>query len=282
MAKFKMIRLSRSNKAGETYSEQFEIRVDGKGQFYTCPSEDVLKAARSLPERVSISQPRRNARWRIASETYAELVSLLAAAIDELLAEEVSTERVIVYGCEVNTALWRNADGTLHANGYIGADAAGSDGGGGWCEHGPAFQGSRRGSCFDIGLRAFVFDRITYSHPNSERVVFEQPDWGHSHLEHPTWGAKLNGFVFQVPSDPGTLESMPYTEEAAKFFYDTLIGLAGVGLRLRDFFADQTRVQQAIQFDAVPQLTIGAGRNKESESGKRLPDRGGTGHTAQG
>jgi len=259
MPKFKTITLKRSNKAGEEYSEKFEIHVDPDGYFYTAPSEEVLEAAQSLTMRHAayLKTPRRNARCRLVCPTYEGLEETLKEAIDEMLAVEVMTERVIVYERQADVSVWQDTDGSIHANGYLGNDRG--EKGGGWNDCGANIHAGNAPKYFSIGLTARVLDKITYRRPNSERVEFKRPEWGHSHLSFPTWGAKLNGFVVGLPDKPERLESMPYTEEAAKFFYDAMIGIASMGIRLHEFFADEARVQRAIEHGGMPLLAQAGG-----------------------
>ena len=171
-----------------------------------------------------------------------------------MLAVEVMTERVIVYERQADVSVWQDTDGSIHANGYLGNDRG--EKGGGWNDCGANIHAGNAPKYFSIGLTARVLDKITYRRPNSERVEFKRPEWGHSHLSFPTWGAKLNGFVVGLPDKPERLESMPYTEEAAKFFYDAMIGIASMGIRLHEFFADEARVQRAIKQGGMPLLAI--------------------------
>lgn len=67
-----------------------------------------------------LSQPRRGAKYRASAITFDGLVTWLQDAIDEILSVETIVERVIVYSHQINLSAWENADGTLHANGYIG------------------------------------------------------------------------------------------------------------------------------------------------------------------
>lgn len=257
--------MRRSNEAGESYSEAFDVRIDAEGEFYTHPSEEILASIRTLElPKCAVTKPRSNSPWRVSCATLKGLEDALGAAIDESLTVDESTERVIVYAKQTDLSVWQDRDGSLHANGYIGRDSHKQ--GGEWRDAGSVVNAAHSSTCFSIGLVARVFDKITYSRPNSQRVVLVAPDWG-DHLDFSTWGAKLNGFVVKLPSDPANLDQMPYTEDAAKFFYDAMIEIAAAGLRMHEFFSEKSNIEQAIERGATPLL----GQVVHSQWGYSLP-----------
>lgn len=257
MPKFKTIEITRANKTGEKRSEQFDIHVDAYGEFYTAPPEDVLNAAISMPLvcGATVHSPRRNARERIACSTFEGLVQNLVAAMDETMAVDITTERVIVYTHQAQLSLWQDADGSLHANGCIGNDS--HENGGRWNDAGAGISATNKPGHFSIGLAAWVFDKVTYQRPNAQRLEFNIPAWEHSHLDYSTWGAKLNGFLLARPLYPESFSCMPYTEDAAEFFYRSIIGMADVGISLHEFFGDKSNIHDAIAQGAGPLLALG-------------------------
>lgn len=68
-----------------------------------------------------------------------------------------------------------------------------------------------------------------------------------SHLAMDCYGKKLNAFVGMSHDEKGNYEEMPYTEEAAEFFYQFLVGLCTLAEKTEVFFADRDRLNRAIE-----------------------------------
>ncbi len=244
---------SHKNAAGESLEFKSEISVDADGIFSVTVPEDVAKASRSLiglRDEVWVTQPRQN--HRLTGRNLDQVKRAVKSAMKELMTVETITERVIVYSHITDLSAWQDNDGALHANGYIGERR---EDGGRWHPMGTGINATHPVEHFRVGLYAKVLDQVTYRRPNSVSVEFKRPEWGHHHLDHPTWGSKLNGFsTLHGPRDLKKLPRLPYTEENAKFFYEMLIGLCHLGRRMHDFFGDQGNVTAAIERGAVPLL----------------------------
>jgi len=57
----------------------------------------------------------------------------------------------------------------------------------------------------------------------------------------------FTGTGFGLPCDGTGVKEIPYTEAAAKFFYEAMIGLCALGDRLVMFLADDQKVKMAIE-----------------------------------
>lgn len=254
MPKVKTTTFKHTNSAGEALEFKSDISVDSEGVFSATVPDDVATALRTLSlhgNEVWTTCPRQN--WRVTGRDLEKVMRAVDAGMEELLAVETTVERVIVYSHKIDLGAWENSDGSLHANGGIGGE--GYDAGARWHPMGSHLHANSLTSHFQVGLYAEVLDMVTHRRPNSQRVEFRSPEWEHSHLDHPTWASKLNGFPCLKRSDrPEALPRLPYTEENARFFYEMLIALCYLGHNLHDFFSDQGNVVKAIKRGAVPML----------------------------
>jgi len=244
MPKLKTMTFRADAQTGDKLEFKSDLSVDSEGVFSATIPEEVFDSLRTIRGRgefadVDVGQPRRY--YRASAPTLDVLKKAIKAAMDEHLAVEVITDRVIVYGYTTDVNAYEDGDGTLHANGYIGDDVVGR-----WHPMGRNMSPHNPASHFQVGLAAAVMDKITYRRQRSERVEYKRPVWEHSHLEFPTYASKLNAFVGIRLRRPEAMSQMPYTEEAAKFFYDAMIGLCMLGKRIHEFFGDEEQVQLAI------------------------------------
>lgn len=251
MPKVKTTTFKHTNSAGEALEFKSDISVDSEGLFSATVPDDVAAAVGSLSvDDVWTTQPRQN--WRVTGRSLERVNWAIEAGMAELLTVETTIERVIIYSYKLDVSAWQNSDGSLHANGNIGERR---EDGGNWHPMGNHIHAGNRTSHFQVGLYAEVLDKVTHTRPNSVRTEFRSPEWEHSHHSFPTWASKLNGFgSLGRPRDPGALDSLPYTEANARFFYELLIAMCYLGRNLHDFFSDQGNVVKAIERGAVPML----------------------------
>jgi len=175
---------------------------------------------------------------------------------------ETTIEQLIFYKVKLDIAYCTNPHlpGEVFPNGGIATQATGGDQDYQW--HGSSKAGTMSSNGHSVGVSAVVVDKIIH-----------RMSGGRSHVEHAktkfpykstTFGASLNEFNAGVfpsgdywsPTDPNvprhppgksymgeylisdTLQFVPYTEEAAEFFYGMMMNLATLAERLRLFFGD--------------------------------------------
>jgi len=108
---------------------------------------------------------------------------------------------------------------------------------------------SSRGG-FAVRLYADILLKTTYIRSTSNKIIYSGAD-----MESGSFGELLTSFVgctppegngfFQANGNNEILE-MPYTEEAAEFFYNTLMGVAKVGHLLTERFKNNDSVMRMI------------------------------------
>lgn len=161
---------------------------------------------------------------------------------------EVKTERVIVYGYDIFAHACQASDGSLHPNGHY----AGREGK--WIELATNTFGSEVREHYSVGFAAVVREKTTYTRPTGTVVKYDQPDKV-SHFADTDPMMMLNAFVKVKPKlDGGQLPSgfkeMPYTEEAALFFYQTMMNIVNLASTVRNFFSNAPMLLNAIKTGA--------------------------------
>lgn len=259
MAKLKSERFSVSNQAGDKLEFVSDVTVDGNGSFNMTIPELMLEiepdfvsishefscAQEWIGKRIKITRPRNN--YRISSLRLSDCREFIEMVLKKLLDVEIEEEVVILYGVKADYSAWELESGELVPNGYFGSSETGK-----WRGN---LGGTNHSQQYSIGVGAEVKKKITYHRGASVRVKYERPDY--PNFQHNSWGEKLNAIVgIHINDDErGRFKEMPYSDDAAKFFYDTIMGLAEMGRKLESFFGDDGAV--AAMIENKSQLLLG-------------------------
>lgn len=158
---------------------------------------------------------------------------------------EVTTERVIVYGQSLKVCYSKDGNGGIHANGYICEDANTN---GDYGAHGGELHATNAAPLYSVGLGAKIYDRVTYSRESGKSVVYRSPEFSGSHLNHDSPGKKLNAFAgLGIDPKRGGVQEMPYSDEAAMFFYDAMIAMCKLADQVNAFVGDKQSLMLAIE-----------------------------------
>lgn len=241
--KMKSIKFSGQGKSGEELKFTSEVSVDDDGIFNLTIPEELDEVARVVIEEPCYrTQPR--TKLRVSGPALEECKKQINKVVEDYLACEIVEELVIMYGT-VNTTFYVKGDetGEIFANGGE-CKLYGHD------ERYPGYgslHATNRSSHFQVGLAAFVRKKISYIRPSGTKVEYNRP--GYRNLSYNTYGERLDNVVgLDFPDYPeNRLKEMPYSEEAAKFFYDTIIAICALGDRIHNFFGDEASIQKAIE-----------------------------------
>lgn len=256
MAKLKNERFTVGNTAGDKLEFQSDVTIDGSGIFsFTIPSSileqdpDFIEIARDMSSKVewrakkiAITQPRDN--YRVSGPNMSDCRSFIEEVCKLLLTVETKEELVILYGIRADYCASVASDGKLFPNGYFvqAYSGIGSDYG----RHVGNLHANNQENQFSVGVGAKVLKKVISVRGSSSKVRWKLPDYANFAKE--TWGEKLNTIIGIniYENQRGGFKEIPYTEEAAKFFFDSIMGLAEMGHRLTAFFDDEHAVQKAI------------------------------------
>jgi hypothetical protein len=114
-------------------------------------------------------------------------------------------------------------------------------------------MGMNKPSVYSIGIGAKVFDKIIYRSPAGGKDRYEYHLVQDDNVKESTYLHKLNSMIGTSSTVEDHIftkhldaEEMPYTEEAAQFFYDAIIAITAIAMKLDVFFKDKENLQKAI------------------------------------
>lgn len=242
MGKFKTHEFRKESEAGVKFFKKVDFYVNVDGEFYFKPDEALeLNCTKLMKTDLSCYFGKNR---NIYSKKYENLCDIISNAIDLILKTEKKVDRIIAYYFHFSGGYYLNGKGEIHPNGYLAGEGSDRNSKGGWVE------GMTQGSHFDrvesyqIQIYAKVLDKITFSNGETTKVIFEESVFREgNHLliddeDNPLWAEKLNAFT-----DMGFREStfsmhkkfeIPYTEEAAKYFYDVVHGMCLLNEKLKN------------------------------------------------
>lgn len=229
---------------GTLTESKVQVQVEADGTFRAEIPREVAAALNAMVDdgRVpGVSTDTLIGEYHAVAKTLDVLEWGIEKAAKETVTDE-TVERVIVYSPNTALSAWQTPDGELHPNGYAGGVDRG-----GWHHMGKGVNATHRVNHFTVGLYARVFDMKTIHGASGKHVTLTEPEWGHGRFEFPTYAAKLNGFSsLKLPSYLSDLQHLPYTEEAAKYFYEAMLRLCALGTHVHALFNDPATLERAI------------------------------------
>lgn len=229
MPRVKKAHFSALNKATNNLeSVDVEIHINASGEFYAHVPEYLLPA-------IDSSFLDLRARWQVEgrtkvhASTLAALEECILKAFIAYLKPEITEEPVILYNIESHVSFAEDAEGNIFPNaGYPGAKWPGTESKVMFGEH-HSTSPSRGGYSLTIGAKAMM--KRTYKFGDNARVEYSQYYKGGSHLGKENPAELLNGWCsFSLGENP---KEIPYTDEAALFFHNLLLGMATLSRKIQ-------------------------------------------------
>lgn len=243
----------------QTHHFNSEIYVCTEGEFSCTVPEFLVETLTAVANANSnIDRKRHVQKLQVNHRAYAPSKSDLLAFVNEAHRQHymavITTDLVICYDWHAEVSYWQNPDGSMAANGSMpdAVDRTANGDGGNWANHvmrsGQNINANNRVGHYSIGVFAAIYQRTTHTRLSG---VTETWGWinqfGHD-KQLGEWGNKLSGFTgLSEPKSPEYLRQMPYTESAARFFYESLMGMCEMGRRFKNFFEDEANVIAAIE-----------------------------------
>lgn len=260
MAKLKSIPFKFTSQSGEVLSFLAEVSVlDSNGQFSLTIPDELETAAKQIVYShgniygIGLDRPRLH--LRVSGVTLEGCKTFIAHAAKDHLRCEITSEIVIVYGVSNKVAYVKDSDGGFYNNGYEAGDRY-CPGDGVWLG---TLNGCGSGSNFyQVGLAARAIKKITYTRSSGTKTVYERVE--SSEIPGGSWLGRLNGFVgLHIPFNTvGSLQQLPYSEDAAKFFYGVLMSMCQLADRIDGFIGDSKTVMDAIENQSAGHLLLKA------------------------
>jgi hypothetical protein len=220
--------------------------VDAHGQFSVNIPDILTDIADAKMPRSGLEVRGHRNNYQVRSSSLREALAFLTECAQDHVTVETKTERVILYGCDLRVAFWIDEKGQFWPSGYDHGVRSGN-----WWKpkmHRQSLHSDSGVEYYSVGLVAIVFDKITHKRASGDTLQWERVREDHNDEQSPI--GRLNSFsaLGIDPEDhPDTLRALPYSDEAAEFFYKVLIGLCHIAKNLDDFFADKKRLTLAIK-----------------------------------
>ena len=250
MAKLAPYELFLQSDIEEKFKFIFDVRVTSDGIFhFEIPDElkDTVENAISNQkvdyDLLVIIGILKNGKYAISHKEYNACKKIVDIAGQEYVKSESKEEIVICYGIDSKVTYFKSNDGEIFSNGQLAE--------GRWL--GKVNDcGVNQVSFYSVGLVAICFLKTTYNRSSGSKVKYSKYD-GDIIGE---YGNRLNNFVGIKLNDCSlrNLSELPYTEEAAKFFYEMMIGICRLADRMGEFFGDKEKIIQAIETGAIKLL----------------------------
>lgn len=262
MAKLAPITFNSKSETDEVIEFKSEVTVSQSGEFaLTIPDylEDValarLKTGRPLREitpslhgqnvwadagsRYAVNVERPKLHVRVIGKNMETCCLFIKQVCRDFLACDVKTERVILYATNITVYCFKGEDGNLYANGYDAGRSQKCDPqkAGQWAKIGQNINNNNSTEFYNIGIVARVMNKVTYVRSSGSKIEYTRCAVEDYKAE--PYLCKLNSFChISIPYE-SRMEQMPYTEDAAQFFYDTMIGMCRLAERIDSFFKDK-------------------------------------------
>lgn len=251
MAKLTKHHFSDQGADGQRDSFESDIYVDTDGEFSATVPDYLVPALQSCAKRLGHGVRLLKVNYRAFAPSKGALVQYVQTAHAEYLACEETSEFVICYDWFAEVSYWVKPDGTLCENGAVrgaGTYETGGDWGKGRRRDGSSgIDAANSVKQYSVGLFASVYKRTTYRRPSSETVRYVRLYQNNGLSEDNYWAKRLTGFCCLAPSRaPEQMQHMPLSEDAARFFFDSLLAMAEIGRRFSTFFGSQDNVLAAI------------------------------------
>lgn len=221
------------NKAGARMYFESKVYANADGLFIF----------RNLPDAILLTLEQeghsihgRDRKLALRVTTKEEGIKAIKEAMEKQFELVTTSELVIHYSYTSTCHYWDNGDGTIRPNG-TGAKT------GSWSEsimnNVKADSWRAEDHDYSLGFKAEVTKKVTHTTGDKKRVVFERVE----EEEMGQWGNKLNQFA-KVATYGQAIE-IPYTEDSAQVFYESMMRLCQISKQLSEFLSEPENILTA-------------------------------------
>lgn len=262
MPHFKKVEFISQNADGAVDKFTLSVEIRANGTFYTHVPE---KLRVSFDEdSIDLRERQRKGFFVTSASTFVELVSAIEKAHDEFMEPSIKEEPVILYNIESHVSFALTKDGRVFPNaGYPGAQWLAKDESFGKHHASDPTQG---GYSLTIGAKAMLKKTTTYGKKSASTYSYYYK--GESHLAHDNPAQLLNSWTAMKLADDA--REMPYSDEAAMFFFNLLHGMAELNRRVQEFTNTPEKIALAISKHAG-QLLLSGPLILEKDKARRTP-----------
>ncbi len=239
MPRFKKATYSVRNGAGAVERLDVEISISTSGEFYAHIPSHLAPLANGIDGvYLQYGKGKTPEHVKINSATLEGLEKAIQKALTAFTQPEVTEEPVIRYNLESHVSFAEDEDGNIFPNaGFPGAKLLGEEKSKMYGNH-YAQRPSDGGYSLTIGAMALLKRTTKYG----EHVKVEYSRWnnGGSHLKSDNPANLLNSWCsMTLGKNP---KEIPYTDEAALFFHNLLLGMATISRQIQEATFTQDRL----------------------------------------
>lgn len=226
-------------------SEKAKISVNVDGQFYTNAPDLILKIM-DKNDGIRITGNNKDGNNKAFSDNLEYLEAKLWMAWTESYNPTVTTENVIHYNIESHVSFAETEDGVILPNEYFeGAK---------WTRNVDEMYGEHNASSWSEGgyslvVGAMAKTKTTTTYGESSKTDFSLFYNGDDHMGHDNPASLLNSwcaFNFRNEYGEDEYKEIPYTDEAAMFFYNLMLGMANLSRQIQEATFDEKKLLQLI------------------------------------
>lgn len=234
--------------SGEKIAFQVPVTVTTDGMFNMM----VPKEYREALESVDGADYYRGG-VRFSASSLRELQNIVEHALEEYLAYKTVDEVIIRYNVRATCHYCEDKKGNIYPNGGVMEKAVGNYK---WTKSLGASSFEPLDENYVVSLVAQPYRKETHTRGKIyEKVDFHGLSWQEEKEFLGEYGCLLNGF--QDAGIPDDAREMPYTEDAAKFFYLSMMSLCKLDSGVKKFFVDEKKVLKEIKSGSTGLLLTG-------------------------
>jgi hypothetical protein len=226
---------------------KIKISINADGEFYCDPPEELSlffkPSSEFLRDYRSVRVGIMRGRTKLISSNYTDLKKALSTALAQHLEPTIESETVIRFNIESHIMFAIGDDGELYPNCYYPGtrwpDRSLEDRFGRHHAQAPARGG------YSLSIGAVALTKTTKTYGTIKKVTYKPYYKGESHLGNDNPAQKLNSWC--GISIPEGAREIPYTDEAALFFYDLMMGMARLSKMIQDHTFETESLLQLIE-----------------------------------
>lgn len=236
-----------------SFSADVIYNVNASGEFYCQVPENIMSYFEEYKKYDGgvVCHKNKVDKLTIYATTLNSLESVIKDALRAVNKPVVTMEHVIQYNIESHVSFAETPNGEVFPNaGYPGAE---------WRSlgendmYGAHYASRRADGGYSLCVGAKALTKITTKVGNKVTVDYHAyyKDGSHHNRKNPA--EKLNSWCsFNLPSNP---KEMPYTDEAALFFHNIMLGMAKISKQIQEATFDQENLLALIESGAGNLLT---------------------------
>lgn len=228
-------------RGGGGATEKVKININSKGEFYCNVSPELVGI---IEHSNGITPLDYNGKHQVFADTLARLERELTHKFLELNRPVITKTPVILFNIESHISFATDDSGNVFPNaGFPNAE---------WQEHEEkkdkfgghhAASPSRGGYSLTMGAKAM--NRVCTKYGDKEKITYTYYYGGGSHLSHDNPANLLNSWAsFELPDNA---REIPYSEEAALFFHNLMLGMAKLSKMVQDHTFESLALEQSIK-----------------------------------